>query len=35
MPVGELIDILADYAVESNLETEDYRKGLEHLRKVW
>jgi predicted HTH domain antitoxin len=33
--IGEMIEILADYGVESNLEAEDYRRGLEHLRKVW
>ncbi len=35
VPVGEMIEILANYGVASNLETEDYRRGLEHLRKVW
>ena len=33
--MGEMIEILANYGVESNLEAEDYRRGLEHLRKVW
>jgi len=27
-----MIEILAQYRVESNLEAEDYRRGLEHLR---
>jgi len=35
VPVGRMVTILADYGVESNLEKEDYLKGLEHLRKVW
>ena len=35
VPIGEMIEILAQYGVESNLEAEDYRRGLEHLRKVW
>ena len=32
IPIGEMIEILAQYRVESNLEAEDYRRGLEHLR---
>lgn len=35
VPIGDMIEILAEYGVESNLEAEDYRRGLEHLRKVW
>lgn len=35
VPVGEMIEILADYGIESNLEMEDYRRGLEHLRKAY
>jgi predicted HTH domain antitoxin len=35
VPLGEMIEILANYGVESNLEIEDHRKGSEHLRKVW
>jgi predicted HTH domain antitoxin len=34
VPIGEMIEILAEYGVESNLEAEDYRRGLEHLLKV-
>jgi predicted HTH domain antitoxin len=33
--VGEMIEILADYGVTGNLESEDYRRGLAHLRQVW
>ncbi len=35
LPVGRMIEILAEYGVESNLEHEDYLKGLENLRKAW
>jgi len=35
LSVGEMITVLGEYGVKSNLEEEDYRKGLEHLRKVW
>lgn len=35
LSVGQMITLLAEYGVPSNLETEDYRQGLEHLRKVW
>jgi predicted HTH domain antitoxin len=35
VPIGDMIEILAEYGVESNLEAEDYRRGLENLRKVW
>ena len=35
LPVGQMIVALADYGVESNLEKEDYLKGLENLREVW
>ena len=33
--LGDMINILAEYGVTSNLEREDYLKGLEHLKKVW
>ena len=32
---GEMMDILAAYGITSNLEDEDYLKGLDTLRKVW
>ena len=35
LTLGEMINTLAEYGVQSNLETEDYLKGLENLRKVW
>jgi predicted HTH domain antitoxin len=33
--LGDMINVLAEYGVKSNLETEDYLKGLDHLKKVW
>jgi predicted HTH domain antitoxin len=33
--ISKMIDILRDHGVESNLEYEDYLKGLKSLRKVW
>lgn len=33
--VGEMIDILALNGIKNNLEEDDYRRGLENLRKVW
>lgn len=35
LSVGRMITLLAEYGVPSNLETDDYLQGLEHLRKVW
>lgn len=35
VPIGKMMHILADYGVKSDLEKEDYLKGLENLRKVW
>jgi predicted HTH domain antitoxin len=35
LPVGRMIEILAEYGVESNLEHEDYLKGLQNFRKAW
>lgn len=35
VPVGRMIEILAEYGVQSNLEHEDYLKGLQNLRKAW
>jgi predicted HTH domain antitoxin len=35
LPIGQMITLLAEYGVQSNLEKEDYLKGLENLRKVW
>ena len=33
--LGDMIEILSRYGIRSNLEQEDYRRGLEHLRKLW
>jgi len=33
--LSKMIDLLAQYGVESNLEYEDYLKGLKTLRKQW
>jgi hypothetical protein len=30
-----MINTLAEYGVKSNLEKEEYLKGLENLKKVW
>jgi predicted HTH domain antitoxin len=35
LSIGQMINVLAEYGVTSNLEKEDYLKGLENLRKVW
>jgi predicted HTH domain antitoxin len=35
LAVGQMMNLLAEYGVESNLEKEDYLKGLENLRGVW
>jgi predicted HTH domain antitoxin len=35
VPVGRMIEILAEYGVESNLEHEDYLQGLQNLRRAW
>jgi len=33
--LADMINALAEYGVESNLEKEDVLKGLENLRKAW
>jgi len=35
LTVGRMMTLLAEYGVESNLEKDDYLKGLGNLRKVW
>ena len=35
LTVGQMMTLLEEYGVESNLEKEDYLKGLENLRRVW
>ena len=34
LSVGQMITLLAEYGVQSNLEKENYLQGLENLRKV-
>lgn len=33
--ISEMIDILSEFGIKSNLEKEDYLKGLENIRKAW
>jgi predicted HTH domain antitoxin len=33
--LGQMMTILTEYGVESRIEDEDYRQGIESLRKVW
>lgn len=33
--LSKMMDVLAEYGVEANLEYEDYLKGLKTIRKVW
>ncbi len=35
LSIGQLMALLAEYGVESNLEKEDYLEGLKNLREVW
>jgi predicted HTH domain antitoxin len=35
VPVGEMIALLAEFGVKSNLRKEDYLEGLANLEKVW
>lgn len=35
VPVGEMVTLLAEYGIKSNLEKEDYLEGLANLKKVW
>ncbi len=35
LPIGQMISLLAEYGVESNLEKEDYLQGLQNLWKAW
>jgi len=35
LTLGKMINTMAEYGVQGNLETEDYLKGLENLRKAW
>ncbi len=33
--ISEMMDILAEFGVKSNVEMEDYLEGLKNLRKHW
>ena len=33
--ISEMMDILSEYGVDSNIEYEDYLKGLKSLKKIW
>lgn len=33
--LSRMMDILAEYGVEANLEYEDYLRGLKAIRKAW
>lgn len=33
--ISEMINLLSEFGIESNLEYEDYTKGLENLKKIW
>ena len=35
VPLNEMIALLSEYGVKSNLRKEDYLEGIENLRKVW
>ena len=35
VPVGEMIALLSEYGVKSNLRKEDYLEGLANLERVW
>ena len=35
VPVGEMINLLADYGIKANLDREDYREGLANLKRAW
>jgi predicted HTH domain antitoxin len=33
--IGQMIQILADFRVESRIEQDDYLQGIENLKKAW
>jgi predicted HTH domain antitoxin len=33
--IGQMMQILADFRVESRIEQDDYLQGIEHLKKAW
>ncbi len=35
VPISKMMDILAEYGVQANLDSEDYLKSLDAIRKIW
>jgi predicted HTH domain antitoxin len=35
LPIGQMMDLLADFGVRSTVDPEDYRRSLSNLAKVW
>ena len=35
VPLGQMMTILAEFRVETRMETNDYLEGLQNLKKVW
>jgi len=35
VPLGQMMTILAEFGVETRMETNDYLEGLQNLEKVW
>lgn len=35
VPISEMLDLLVKHGIPSDLHVEDYREGLETLRKIW
>ena len=35
VPLGQMMTILAEFGVETRMETNDYLEGLQNLKKVW
>jgi predicted HTH domain antitoxin len=35
VPVGQMMRILTEFGVESQIEKEDYLEGVRNLQKVW
>lgn len=33
--LGQMMTILSEFGVESRIQDDDYRQGLEYLRKTW
>lgn len=33
--ISEMLDLLVEHGIPSDLEVEDYRESLERLRRIW